>query len=260
MSECAVVLAAGLGTRLRPLTEHRPKLLCPIGHTTPLELALARLAQLGFTGPDHVAVNAYHLADQITAAVDGRAHVSVEPTLLGTAGAIAHLRDWIAGRAVVTCNGDAYLSGKLPPAFTAPPDDRVRLLTVPDPPRSDFGDLRFVGISRLPHHFVAALPTRTSDLYQQVWRDEYHAGRATLVEFDGTFFDCGTPADYLAANLHACGGASVIGAGAQVFGRLTRSVVWPGGYVGPDEHLVEAVRVGTETTVFATDTHSKETP
>jgi hypothetical protein len=57
--------------------------------------------------------------------------------------------------------------------------------------------------------------------------------------------DCGRPADYLAANLMASGGASVVGEGAVVEGSVERCVVWPGAYVGPREHLVEVVRAGS---------------
>ena len=57
--------------------------------------------------------------------------------------------------------------------------------------------------------------------------------------------DCGTPADYLAANLHASGGASVVDPGAVVEGHVERCVVWDGAHVGPAEHLVDAIRAGT---------------
>jgi hypothetical protein len=60
-------------------------------------------------------------------------------------------------------------------------------------------------------------------------------------------FDCGTVGEYLAANLHASGGASVIDQAAVVEGTVERCVVWDGAYVAPDEHLVDAVRAGTPT-------------
>ena len=54
--------------------------------------------------------------------------------------------------------------------------------------------------------------------------------------------DCGTPADYLRANLVASGGEPVVEPGADVQGELVRSVVWAGERVGPEERLVDAVR------------------
>jgi mannose-1-phosphate guanylyltransferase len=58
----AMVLAAGLGTRLRPLTDHRPKALVEVGGRTLLEIALARLSSLGIR---EVIVNVHHFADMI---------------------------------------------------------------------------------------------------------------------------------------------------------------------------------------------------
>src|SRR5580693_309276 len=58
----AMVLAAGLGTRLRPLTDNRPKALVEVGGRTPLEIALARLSSFGIR---EVIVNVHHFADMI---------------------------------------------------------------------------------------------------------------------------------------------------------------------------------------------------
>ena len=58
----AMVLAAGLGTRLRPLTDHRPKALVEVGGRTLLEIALARLNSFGIR---EVIVNVHHFADVI---------------------------------------------------------------------------------------------------------------------------------------------------------------------------------------------------
>ena len=67
----------------------------------------------------------------------------------------------------------------------------------------------------------------------------------------GDFVDCGTPHDYLRANLLASGGASVVGAGAVVEGTLDRAVVWPDAHVGAAEHLHDCIRVGHDLTVDA---------
>lgn len=266
---CAVVLAAGAGTRLAPLTRLRPKALCPVGNVSLLDQALDRLAALGLAGPDTVAVNAHHHAPLIAAAVGDRARLSVElPEALGTAGAIAALRGWVGGRDVLACNADAYLAGGIPAALlTDWTGERPRLLVVRDPARGDFGDWRFAGMSLLPAADAARLEPVPTGLYEVVWRAAWARGALELTRHGGAFVDCGTPADYLAANLHAArqapgarlvapgarvGGEvaeSVVGAGAVVEGTLTRSVVWPGGRVAPDEHLVDAVRTDTGLTV-----------
>jgi MurNAc alpha-1-phosphate uridylyltransferase len=273
---CAVVLAAGVGLRLRPLTERRPKALCPVGNVPLLDLALARLAALGLAG---IAVNSSYLADQIVAHVGARAHVSVEPGRpLGTAGALGKLRDWIAGRAVLVANSDAYLSpGDLRPLLHGWDRETVRMLGVPTTPDDPnrFGELasrtgkrssylKFAGASLLPWRWVEDLLPEPAELVRTVWRPAEAAGVLELVRHHGTYLDTGTPTDYLAANLDAAGdgtlvgpGATVtgrceravIGAGAVVAGDLTRSVVWPGGRVADGEHLVDAIRVGTDLTV-----------
>jgi N-acetyl-alpha-D-muramate 1-phosphate uridylyltransferase len=267
---CAVVLAAGEGRRLRPLTELRPKALCPVGNTALLDQALDRVAALGLTGPARVAVNACYLAEQVVAQVGDRATLSVEPgSPLGTSGGVANLRDWIGGRPVLVGNSDAYLAGDgLDALLDGWDGGSVRLLGVPagDPARAEFGGFRFAGYSLLPWDLVAPLPVTASELVRTVWRPAEAAGRLDVVTYPGTFFDTGTPPDYLAANLHAAGGGNlvapgakvtgrlagaVVGAGSVVSGTLTRAVVWPGGYVGPDEHLVDAVRVGHDLTVDA---------
>lgn len=289
MTICAVVLAAGEGTRLRPLTLHVPKALCPVGNVPLLDGVLARLIGLGLRGPDQVAVNACHHADQIMSAIAGRAHVSVEtPFPLGTSGGVANLRDWIAGRGVLACNADAFLAAD-DPAETSPTDlvagwdgNTVRLLVVPETRNrpGEFGNprrWRFAGMSLLPWKAVRDLPDTPSGLVSTVWRPAEANGELELIPYQGRFIDCGTPADYLTANLLVASlvapdrrsenpdGAlidptatvrgriskAVVGASAIVEGDLTRSVVWPAGYVGPDEHLSDAIRVGRNVTVQA---------
>jgi NDP-sugar pyrophosphorylase family protein len=264
---CAIVLAAGEGQRLRPLTLSTPKALCPVGNVPLLDRALAWLAGHGFAGPDRVAVNACYLGDQVVAHVGGRAHVSVEVGKpLGTGGGVANLRDWIDGRGVLVVNADAYLAGADPGVLLAGWDGAtVRILAVPAGDRpAEFGRSRFAGASLLPWSMLAALEPGYSELVLTVWRPAERAGRLATVGFPGTYLDTGTPTDYLAANLHAAGGgnlvapdarvsgrldSAVVGAGAVVEGTVTRGVVWPGGYVGPGEHLTDAVRVGTDLTV-----------
>jgi MurNAc alpha-1-phosphate uridylyltransferase len=246
LSQCraGIVLAAGLGTRLLPLTTLRPKALCPLGPTTLLDHALQRLDKLGLRGPSDVAVNAHHRAGDVVAAVGSRATMSVEPTLLGSAGAIGALAGWLSGRPAVVTNADAYLDGDVGALLHEWDGERLRLLVVPASGPGDFGPWRFAGCSVLPARLWRLLPATPSGLYESIWQAEVEGGRAELIPYEGTFLDCGTAADYLAANLHQSGGRTVVGARAVVAGTAERCVIWPDSVVGPDEHLVDVIRAG----------------
>lgn len=265
---CAVILAAGEGQRLRPLTTLLPKALCPVGNVALLDRALQRVQSLGLD----TAVNAAYLGEQVVAHVGDRAHLSVEPDgPLGTSGALGLLRDWIGGRGVLAGNADAYLAD---PARDPGKDiaallddwsgDTVRMLTVaPAPGRTgEFGGRSFAGFSLLPWRYVRDLTPTFSDLVRTVWRPAEAAGDLDLVPYAGTYLDTGTPADYLAANLHAAAGttdptatvtghaeSSVVGAHATVAGRVTGSVVWPGATVAATESLTGVIRAGDTLTV-----------
>jgi NDP-sugar pyrophosphorylase family protein len=237
----AVVLSAGRGERLRPLTDVRPKPLCPVGNVALLDRALA---QATAATPD-VAVNAHYLAEQIAAHVGDRAHLSLQTESLGTAGALGYLKPWLAGRDVLVLNADAYRPDGLGALLDGWDGERIRLLVVHDPEHGDFGEWRFAGASLHPWAAIERLTAEPTGLYEVLWR---HV-EPELVPYGGFFRDCGTVRDYLAANMHASGGASVVGEGAVVEGELVRSVVWPGGVVRAGERLVDSVRVGSDLTV-----------
>ena len=244
----AVVLAAGFGSRLRPLTDILPKALCPVGNVALVDLALDRVRPL----TPHVAVNVHHGRGLLEAHLAGRVHVSVEePEILGTAGALVQLREWIDGRPAVVVNADAWHRFDLSALLSGWDGERVRLLVVDDPGRADFGRWRHCGASLMPWADVCRLPDAPAGLYEACWRPRWEEGRLELVPRSGPYFDCGTPADYLAANLAASGGASVVGPGARVEGEVVRSVVWAGAVVRRDERLVECIRAGETVTVRA---------
>jgi N-acetyl-alpha-D-muramate 1-phosphate uridylyltransferase len=244
----AVVLAAGEGRRLRPLTDLRAKALCPVNNVPLIDRALAAVCR----HTPSVAVNCHSHRDQLGEHLDAAAvaiHLSVEePVALGTAGALGKLRDWIAGRDVLVHNADAYLPAGVDDLVSDWDARHCRLLVTPTPDLADFGRLRYLGACLLPWRLVRRLAPVPSGLYEQLWQD---TPDLDLVTTDAVAIDCGTPPRYLRANLHASGGASVIGQGAVVRGELVRSVAWPGARVAPGERLVESIRVGSDLTVEA---------
>jgi len=103
----AMLLAAGLGTRLRPYTLCRPKPLFPVLNTSLLQLTLDRLRKAGFAT---IVVNAFHLKDQIKAALVNEKGVIVqeESKVLGTGGGLRMALRHFAREPVLVVNGDIY--------------------------------------------------------------------------------------------------------------------------------------------------------
>ncbi|MDP9441451.1 MAG: sugar phosphate nucleotidyltransferase [Actinomycetota bacterium] len=248
-----VVLAAGLGTRLRPLTDLRPKALCPVGNVALVDLANGHVRRV----TTDVAVNVHAHREQMLAHLAGAGvHLSVEePEPLGTAGALGRLRDWVAGRPMLVHNADAWHQADLATQLLAGWDgERMRLLTVPAAPGAgDFGEHIYAGACLLPWRDVRDLRAEPSGLYEALWRRAEQEGRLDLVGCSGPWFDTGTPATYLAANLAASGGESVIAPDASVSpsAAVIASVVWPRAVVNEGERLFHQIRAPGGVTVDA---------
>lgn len=105
----AMVLAAGEGRRLRPLTDHTPKPLIPVGGKTMLDHALDQLA---IVGVKRCVVNTHHLADQIQEHVKNRTSprviISHETTLLGTGGGLVKALPHFGGEPFFVLNADIW--------------------------------------------------------------------------------------------------------------------------------------------------------
>jgi NDP-sugar pyrophosphorylase family protein len=108
----ALVLAAGIGERLRPLTDVTPKPMLELGGHRLIHYPLAMLRRAGIT---EVAINLHHLAAAVQRGLgDGsalglRITYAPEPVLLGTGGPLGGLRDFLGGDTFVIANSDTIL-------------------------------------------------------------------------------------------------------------------------------------------------------
>jgi len=108
----ALVLAAGLGERVRPLTEKIPKPMLEVGGRPLIHYPLAMLKRAGIT---QVAINVHHLAGEIQRGLrDGKSFgikitYSPEPTLAGTGGPLNALRGYFGDETFVLANSDSIL-------------------------------------------------------------------------------------------------------------------------------------------------------
>ncbi|MBM3572274.1 MAG: nucleotidyltransferase family protein, partial [Alphaproteobacteria bacterium] len=105
----SMVLAAGLGVRLRPITKDRPKPLVEVGGQTLLDRALDRLANVGV---EHAVVNTHYFADMLAGHLASRQrpriHLSPEAKLLETGGGIAHALPKLGDGPFYAINGDSF--------------------------------------------------------------------------------------------------------------------------------------------------------
>jgi mannose-1-phosphate guanylyltransferase len=238
------VLAAGLGTRLRPLTDWLPKPLLPVGDRPAIEHVLSAVRPLG--GP--IVANAHHRAADLRAFVEAAARdvlLSGEARILGTAGGLARAGRLLGPGDVLVWNADilssldpallvraheeagdagATLAVRLLPAGegNVGVDDRgriVRLRRETVAPGEAKGGL-FLGIHVVGERLRAALPEEgclVGDAYLPALR-QGQTLRAFEVQ-DEAWHDIGTLGDYEAANrawLAARGGSSFVAEGATV--------------------------------------------
>ncbi len=116
----AMVLAAGLGLRMRPITEKLPKPLIVVAGRTLLDRALDELVAAGV---DDVVINTHHLAAKIAAHVHGRHRprvtLSHEDALMETGGGIARVVSHFGDQPFFVINGDTLWRNGRPPALLA---------------------------------------------------------------------------------------------------------------------------------------------
>jgi MurNAc alpha-1-phosphate uridylyltransferase len=143
MAMKAMLLAAGRGERMRPLTDATPKPLLQAGGRPLVEWQLERLAAAGFTD---VVINLSWLGEQIPQVLgDGsrfglRLHWSREPwPALETGGGIHHALPLLGSEPFLLVNGDVFTDLDLR-AVRLAPGDHAQLVLVPNPPQHPEGD------------------------------------------------------------------------------------------------------------------------
>jgi MurNAc alpha-1-phosphate uridylyltransferase len=103
MIETAMILAAGRGERMRPLTDTIPKPLLPVAGRSLLDRAIDRLAAHGVR---RIVVNVHHLGAQIAAHLAGRAAIVHEESLLETGGSVKNALPLLGNGPFFVLNGD----------------------------------------------------------------------------------------------------------------------------------------------------------
>jgi len=208
----AMILAAGRGERLRPLTESMPKPLVEVAGQTLLGRHLRRLAQAGFT---RVVINVSHLAGQITdrfgdGAREGlRIEWSREDAPLETAGGIAQARPLLGPDPFLLVNADIWCDYAFAKLRGMDLGMRLsHLVLVPNPPQHPAGDFSlaggavgnqaaprytYAGIAVISPQLVAGIAAGSKAQLAPLWRAAAERAQVTGELFEGQWSDVGTP-------------------------------------------------------------------
>lgn len=276
----ALLLCAGLGTRLRPLTLERPKPLVPLlGHP----LASFGLQCLAQAGVKHVLANTHHLGELVgpgLAPYAQRAQVALtllpEPTLLGTGGAIRNALETVDGRAgdaLLVFNGDVLAWPDLGALleFHRARESKLTLLVRKDPRAAALGSIEtdaegrvlrilgegpspavptqqwmFTGIYAVDGGLRPDLPEEGCVVRHTLRRLLARGERVFAREHVGPWFDLGTVENYLAVHLGLLKGTLVLPGVSTPF--EARSLD-PRATVAPTVQLGQNLWVGAEASV-----------
>ena len=236
----AMILAAGFGTRLRPLTDKKPKALMPVVNKP---LIVWNIEYLKTHGVTQIVVNAHHHAQQVLAYLDGGRpfglpiDIRVEPEILGTGGGIKNTSDFWDNESFFVINTDILTDINLTAAYEEhKKSGTLATLVIHD--REPFNQIQidssrrltdigqkniagrfaFTGLHIMEPEFLSFIPegvfSDVIDSYRKLFRSE-RSVRAYFSE--GHYWrDVGSVESYIDANKELANGRISIGADCRV--------------------------------------------
>jgi len=217
----ALILAAGLGTRLLPYTKYNPKPLFTIAGRPLLDIIIRRLID---SGCESIIVNTHHLHQQIESFISRQGysipvHARFEPQILGTGGAIQNVHEFWDARPFIVINADVYTDIDLrtvynfhchhhhpatlvlcdDPEFNTVSVDPKGFITAFQPAADTSGPhLTFTGVQVLDPSILDYIPkdqfSSSIDAFQSMLVDNKKV-KAFIIEY-GFWNDIGTPDRY----------------------------------------------------------------
>ncbi len=213
----AMILAAGRGERMRPLTDHTPKPLLPAGGKPLIVWHIERLARAGISD---LVINHAHLGQQIEEALGDGSRFGVQirysperPAALETAGGIAHALHLLGDEPFAVVNGDifcGYAFTQLPrhAARLAASTDMAHLVLINNPAHNPKGDfhlqegrvlpetgqrLTFSGIGLYKPEMFTQLDRNAAAPLAPLLRAQIALGHVSGEHYSGIWVDVGTP-------------------------------------------------------------------
>ena len=270
----AFILGAGLGTRLRPLTDHLPKPLVPLFHRPLAAWAVDACVRAGI---NRIAINTHHLPNAWEGFAQEHGHGAEirlfhEPVLLETGGGLKNIAAWIDGEPLLIHNGDVFSSLPLDRLIAAheasgmPVTLAVRSANDADPRLADarhialdpthttVTDIRrtlgradgthvFTGIWCANPEFLDAIPADVKVSVIPAFLELARQGKlAAAVIDDGIWLDLGDRASYLAVHQSTKLGPAIHpDAQVELGARIETSVVGPGAIIRSGAVLKDSV-------------------
>jgi mannose-1-phosphate guanylyltransferase len=230
----AMILAAGLGTRLKPLTLNTPKALMPVGNVPIIDRIIEYLKTYGIS---ELVVNAHHHNKQIVEHLNGgrpfnlNIDVRVEPDILGTGGGIKNTEDFWDKAPFIVMNGDILTNINLRNAYEAhkrseslatlilhdqPPfnqikiDDQNNITHIADENLAN--RLAFTGIHIIDPKLMARIPENVFSNIIHWYRELIREGRPpkAYISAGHEWRDIGTIESYVLANKETLHGKSFL--------------------------------------------------
>ncbi len=244
-----MILAAGLGTRLQPLTYTIPKPMMPLCNRPLIAWLIDSLVDAGVRD---IVVNLHHLPEAIERSLpplfpDVHFEFSYEPEILGTGGGVRKIRALLQGEEdFFLLNGDTFQQPRYDELRRQRRErDALAALTLRHPPEGDrytpvwhedglvtgFGSgrgeaLMFSGSHCISRRIFRLFPERDAfGIVQEIYQPLLQQEPIAAVIDDGPWFDIGTPRRYLAASRALCGD-QIVGARSVVEGEVRDSVIW----------------------------------
>ena len=276
----AFILGAGLGNRLRPLTDRLPKPLVPLFHRPLAEWVMEACARAGIA---RFAINTHHLPEAWSG-FDSERDVTLfhEPVLLETGGGLKNIAAWVSDDALLIHNGDifstlplekliaAHEASGLPVTLALRSEGIAKHITL-DPSGTRVTDIRkllgksegshvFSGIYCVSPGFLDLIPAGEKISVIPAFLELAKTGQLGAIVLDeGVWLDLGDRESYLQAHreldlgpaihplatigIGAIVERSIVGPGAMIeSGAVVRdSVVWPGGRVAANAVLERCI-------------------
>ena len=261
----AMILAAGLGTRLRPLTSHKPKPLVPIGNRPLIDRLIQYLKEYGI---EEVIINAHHHHQQVVEYLDGGRpfgidiEVRVEPEILGTGGGIKNTEDFWDTDPIIIINGDILTDIDLSKALGAhrrdgslatlivhncKPFNQIRInndMDIVDIASENLPDrLAFTGIHIIQPEFLEYIPQGIFSNIIDCYRELIKEGKPIRAHLSNGHYwrDIGTVDSYILANKESLQeGLFLLGPNCKIH-KSSRLKEWA--IIGRNTYLEEGVEI-----------------